>query len=58
MNYSAGVEYGYSLPVAYRLNIDFTIARRVLGRNLLRIYSRRQLLRMAGYQGTALVWPY
>ena len=26
MNYSAGVEYGYSLPVAYRLNIDFTIA--------------------------------
>lgn len=26
MNYSTGVEYGYSLPVAYRLNIDFTIA--------------------------------
>ena len=26
MTYSAGVEYGYSLPVAYRLNIDFTIA--------------------------------
>lgn len=26
MNYSAGVEYGYSLPVAYRLNIDFSIA--------------------------------
>lgn len=26
MNYSAGVEYGYSLPVPYRLNIDFSIA--------------------------------
>lgn len=25
MNYAAGVEYGYSLPVARRLNIDFTI---------------------------------
>lgn len=24
-NYAAGVEYGYSLPVANRLNIDFTI---------------------------------
>lgn len=24
-NYAAGVEYGYSLPVARRLNIDFTI---------------------------------
>ncbi len=25
MNYMAGVEYGYSLPVACRLNIDFTL---------------------------------
>lgn len=25
MNYAAGVEYGYSLPVAHRLNIDFTL---------------------------------
>lgn len=25
LNYAAGVEYGYSLPVAKRLNIDFTI---------------------------------
>lgn len=25
MNWAAGVEYGYSLPVARRLNIDFTI---------------------------------
>ena len=25
MNYAAGVEYGYSLPVARRLNVDFTI---------------------------------
>lgn len=25
INYAAGVEYGYSLPVANRLNIDFTI---------------------------------
>ena len=25
MNYTAGVEYGYSLPVGRRLNIDFTI---------------------------------
>ncbi len=25
MNYMAGVEYGYSLPVARRLNIDFTL---------------------------------
>lgn len=25
MNYAAGIEYGYSLPVARRLNIDFTI---------------------------------
>ena len=24
-NYAVGVEYGYSLPVARRLNIDFTI---------------------------------
>ena len=24
-NYAAGVEYGYSLPIAKRLNIDFTI---------------------------------
>lgn len=24
-NYAAGVEYGYSLPIAYRLNIDFTL---------------------------------
>lgn len=25
MNYAAGIEYGYSLPIASRLNIDFTI---------------------------------
>ena len=25
MNYAAGVEYGYSLPVARRINLDFTI---------------------------------
>ncbi len=25
MNYAVGVEYGYSLPIARRLNIDFTI---------------------------------
>lgn len=25
INYAAGVEYGYSLPIARRLNIDFTI---------------------------------
>lgn len=25
MNYAAGVEYGYSLPIARRLNIDFSI---------------------------------
>lgn len=25
MNWAAGVEYGYSLPIAQRLNIDFTI---------------------------------
>lgn len=25
VNYAAGVEYGYSLPVARRLNIDFTV---------------------------------
>lgn len=25
MNYAAGVEYGYSLPIARRLNIDFTL---------------------------------
>lgn len=25
LNYAAGVEYGYSLPIARRLNIDFTI---------------------------------
>lgn len=25
LNYAAGVEYGYSLPVARRLNIDFTL---------------------------------
>lgn len=25
LNYAAGVEYGYSLPIAKRLNIDFTI---------------------------------
>lgn len=25
LNYAAGIEYGYSLPVARRLNIDFTI---------------------------------
>ena len=25
MNYAAGVEYGYSLPIARKLNIDFTI---------------------------------
>lgn len=25
MNYAAGVEYGYSLPIAWRLNIDFTV---------------------------------
>ena len=24
-NYAMGVEYGYSLPIARRLNIDFTI---------------------------------
>lgn len=24
-NYAAGVEYGYSLPIANRLNIDFTL---------------------------------
>lgn len=24
-NYAAGVEYGYSLPIAHRLNIDFTL---------------------------------
>ena len=26
LNWSAGVEYGFSLPIAKRLNIDFTIA--------------------------------
>lgn len=30
-NYMAGVEYGYSLPVAKRLNIDFTIGIGYLG---------------------------
>lgn len=25
MNYAGGVEYGYSLPIGYRLNIDFTV---------------------------------
>lgn len=25
MNYAAGVEYGYSLPIARRLNLDFTL---------------------------------
>lgn len=25
MNYAAGLEYGYSLPIDRRLNIDFTI---------------------------------
>lgn len=25
LNYAAGVEYGYSLPIARRLNLDFTI---------------------------------
>ncbi len=25
MNYAAGIEYGYSLPIARRLNVDFTI---------------------------------
>lgn len=24
-NYAVGIEYGYSLPIARRLNIDFTI---------------------------------
>lgn len=30
-NYTAGVEYGYSLPIARRLNIDFTIGFGYLG---------------------------
>lgn len=25
MNYSAGLEYGYSLPITQRLNLDFVI---------------------------------
>lgn len=25
MNYAAGMEYGYSLPIAHRLNLDFTL---------------------------------
>ena len=25
MNYAAGLEYGYSLPIASRLNLDFAI---------------------------------
>ncbi len=34
-NYLAGIEYGYSLPVARRLNIDFTIGIGYLGGKLL-----------------------
>lgn len=30
-SYAAGVEYGYSLPIAHRLNIDFTIGIGYLG---------------------------
>ena len=58
MNYSTGVEYGYSLPVAYRLNIDFTIAVGYWGETYYEYTPHRQLLRMAGYQGAALVRPY
>ncbi len=30
-NYAAGIEYGYSLPVASRLNLDFTLGVSYLG---------------------------
>ena len=30
-NWAAGVEYGYSLPIARRLNIDFTIGLGYMG---------------------------
>ena len=56
MNYSAGVEYGYSLPVAYRLNIDFSIAVGYWGGTYYEACG--QLLCMAKYERTALVWTY
>ena len=31
MNYTIGAEYGYSMPIAHRLNIDFSIAAGYMG---------------------------
>ena len=31
MNYTIGAEYGYSMPVARRLNIDFSLAAGYMG---------------------------
>ena len=35
-NYMAGIEYGYSLPVGRRLNIDFTLGLGYLGGKVIR----------------------
>lgn len=49
LNYAAGVEYGYSLPIARRLNIDFTLGVGYWGGNTVNIslsmasmYGKRQ----------------
>ncbi|MDE6270392.1 MAG: DUF3575 domain-containing protein, partial [Muribaculaceae bacterium] len=39
-NFTAGVEYGYSLPVARRLNIDFSIAFGYIGGKYLKYVPR------------------
>lgn len=54
LNYAIGVEYGYSLPISRRLNLDFTLGVGYWGR-VPRIYSLRRPLRMAIDQATSLV---
>lgn len=44
---NAGLEYGYSLPVARRLNIDFTIGIGYMGGHNRKILSGRRILYLA-----------
>ncbi len=46
MNYVVAAEYGYSLPVARRLNIDFGIG----------VGYGRQILRVRAYRRLHYVW--
>lgn len=54
-NYAVGVEYGYSLPVGRRLNLDFVIGAGLLGRRIPYIRSRWRPVCLERDQAASLV---